>query len=161
MTEKVVTLQQIANTKLIFYVLMLAVVIYGLLIYILESAVGPSPDTSGGSGIELLPPVLAIVAIIEVVGIFKFFLPRVMNAEKYNDCFSFMLITSMMCESIGLYGALIGLLNLFIQGQMVQWTIVMGFLGLSLLIQFYLINNKYSPKLQSLLGTSYTPVTTS
>lgn len=114
----------------------------------------PLDQSSSYDGfITILPILMAIVAGIELVIVQKIFLPKAYQADNAGDAFLNMLISSVMVEAVGIYGLLIGLLDLFALGIPVRWQIVAPFMIIAFAIQFFLVQNRFDRKLHDLVGT--------
>ena len=141
---------------LIFYVLSIATLIYGLLLYLLETF-ATAESTSEQIIPDFLPLVFAGISLLLIIFLFQKMVPLIETKEKVSEVFPIMLMTSVIAETIGLFGLLLGLLNLFVNHTTVNWIVDGGFLAISFVLQFFLIQKKYTPKLTSLLGTHYSP----
>lgn len=143
--------QQISNSKVILYALIVATAMYGVILVILDLLLPVSEETSSvGAEIEILPLVFMVVSGLVILIVFKFLNPRIMAKEDFSSAFPLMLLTSVLLEVVGLLGFMLGLLDIFVIDQEISWNLVSGFIGVSIVLQFYVVNKKFQPKLDKL-----------
>ncbi|MHA2502925.1 MAG: hypothetical protein ACXAE3_08650 [Candidatus Kariarchaeaceae archaeon] len=135
---------------LILYVMAFSMVMYGILLALLdflgEDPTGePVQDFS-----DILLPVFVAIAIVALLAQFRFIVPKIRMAATAGEAFTFMIISSVLSELIGILGLVAGILDLFVFQRDIQWEIAISFLLVGFLLQLYLIQTTHKPVLDDL-----------
>jgi len=154
-TEKKVFSEKDMNTiLLIFYILLFANIMYIIMLLLLEMTAG---DFTGSSSnlTDMLFYLFILLAIVDVGLAFRVFIPRALASENPNDAFSLFLIPLILCETSGIYGLVIGLMQLFNDLIHVNWVEVITFFLLSIASIYWMIENQIKPHFRKFIGLEF------
>ena len=140
------------NYGIVFNILIYGFIpLYAILLLVLDNYVGTSiTDTTEGFPIDIIAGALVVVSLIDIFVAQKVLIPK---AERLNDpaeVFPMFLIAIVLLDSIAIYGLLLGLLNLFVIGENVNWAISGGFIAVSGIYSLLMLNTVITPKMESL-----------
>ena len=124
------------------------------MLLLLEMTAG---DFSGSSSnlTDMLFYLFILLALLDIGLAYRVFLPRALASENPNEAFSLFLIPSILCETSGIYGLVIGLMQLFSDLIHVNWVEVMGFFLLSFASMYWMIENQIKPHFRKFIGLEF------
>lgn len=145
------------GVKVVALSLTLAPIVYLVILFLLSSMEmqgDPQPEAAFDT---ILPIAFAVVAVADFFIAYLFFLPKVIEATKgeptkknAQTAFSFLLISYTLVEAIGIFGLLIGILQIFVTANF-QIIVPSLFIVTSFLLCLYLYMT-YVPPLLNLLN---------
>ncbi|RMG28765.1 MAG: hypothetical protein D6732_18435 [Methanobacteriota archaeon] len=142
------------NIRIIFLILTFFPVIYLILLFVFSSTeTETSPDPTFDT---ILPIGWAIISVVDILLAFFIFLPK-FNALMQKDAtmrnareaFSHLMIVSTLLEAIGVFGLIIGIMQIFVTGTF-AFPIPSLFIVISFLFCLY-IYMTYVPRLTSMI----------
>jgi hypothetical protein len=87
------------------------------------------------------------MALIEIIVVMKVLTPSISGKTDVNERYGVMLMGSVLYGSISIYGLLLGILQIFIVVEHVNWLISGSFITLSMLLQVIYIQTTVNSNL--------------
>ncbi len=128
-----------ATQKLVFWVLAFVPIVYLGLLYLLDTLTFDANATPLDLPFNLLAGILGIISIIEIVIVTKLLIPSVINKTSIEEKYGLLLMGSTLYQAIAIYGLLLGILQIFVVIEHVNWLISGSFIILSMFLQIVFI----------------------
>ena len=128
-----------STQKLVFWVLAFVPIVYFGLLYLLDTLTFDANATPLYLPINLLAGILGIISIIEIVIVTKLLIPSVINKTSIEEKYGLLLMGSTLYQAIAIYGLLLGILQIFVVIEHVNWLISGSFIILSMFLQIVFI----------------------
>ena len=128
-----------ATQKLVFWVLAFVPIVYLGLLYLLDTLTFDANATPLDLPFNLLAGILGIISIIEIVIVTKLLIPSVINKTSIEEKYGLLLMGSNLYQAIAIYGLLLGILQIFVVIEHVNWLISGSFIILSMFLQIVFI----------------------
>jgi len=136
------------NTQIVNF-LAYSPIVYGFIILVGELIIQPIP-VEENNFLYNLPYIFAIVLLVDVSLIEKYFMPYILNSTNKNRLYRGSIYTLLITNTIGIYGLIIGLVDIFILGITPRWPLVTSFLLVSIMYAYYIKQTKIIPRLSYL-----------
>lgn len=154
-TEKRVFSEKEMNSVLIIlYVLIFANIVYIFLLFMLDMT-ATNLTGSKSNLTESLFLAFILLAIIDIGLAFRVFIPRALTSENPYTAFPLFLIPIILCETSGIFGLVLGILQLNHDFIHVNWVEVLGFFLLSIASMYWMVENQIKPHLRKCIGIEF------
>ena len=136
-----------STQKMVFWILALFPLAYLGILYLLDTMTFDASAEPSDLPFDFLASALIIMALIEIIVVVKVLTPSISTKTDVNERYGMMLMGSVLYGSIAIYGILLGILQIFILVEHVNWLISGSFIILSMLLQVIYIQTTVNSNL--------------
>lgn len=152
--EKVFSENEMKSYLFVFYAMLVANIIYIIILQILNTS---SKDFSGSANslAQFLFFGFIILAIIDAGIAFRVYIPRGTNSDHPAYAFSNFSISAVLFETSGMFGFVLGLIQIYANHIHINWMQLVGFFLFSIITVFWIIQSHIIPIMSKFVGLKF------